>query len=314
MNKQTLQQFLKIASASYYNGHPLIPDEVFDHLAEYHNFNEVGTKEGDARHLYQLFSLEKFYPADGNSPNRDFANPVHTPKLDGACISAVYIDGDLVQVLTRGNGIVGKDITNKFLDGRLIPLSIHSAPTMQLVLEVVTPKTTDNARNYCAGALNLKSVDDFKTRDLTCVVHGIYPSFTGSFLQDMSWLVGLGMKTVTVGDYSIYPRDGTVVREDREELFEEWGYTNHHPRGAYAIKERREGVETVLRDVLWQVGKTGRVTPVAIFDPVEIDGASISRATLHNIAFIEALDIEIGDSIEVAKMGDVIPGVLSKVA
>jgi DNA ligase (NAD+) len=91
------------------------------------------------------------------------------------------------------------------------------------------------------------------------------------------------------------------------------GYTAKHPRGAYAVKERGASVETRLLDVIWQTGKTGKVTPVAILEPVMIGDALVSRATLNNIAFIRALDIKIGDTVGVIRSGEIIPCITHKV-
>ena len=91
------------------------------------------------------------------------------------------------------------------------------------------------------------------------------------------------------------------------------GYTAHHPRGAFALKEQKEGVITELLDVVWQVGKSGVVSPVAILDPVEVEGAIVGRATLHNIEYIRSLDLEIGCKVEVIRSGDIIPRIVRRV-
>ena len=92
--------------------------------------------------------------------------------------------------------------------------------------------------------------------------------------------------------------------------FEKWGHTSHHPRGAYALKEQQEIQQTILKDVIWQVGKSGQVSPVAVLEPVEIGGAIVQRATLHNIAYIEDLGLEIGCGVEVIRSGEIIPRIV----
>jgi len=104
-----------------------------------------------------------------------------------------------------------------------------------------------------------------------------------------------------------------VFRLNKYTEFYSVGYTAKHPRGAYALKQRNEAVETTLLDVKWQTGKSGKVTPVAILSPVKIGEAIISRATLNNIAFIRALDLRIGDTIGVERSGDIVPKVTHKV-
>ncbi len=113
-------------------------------------------------------------------------------------------------------------------------------------------------------------------------------------------------------EFNLYEQDGIVSRINSNILFDKAGYTNHHPRGAIAIKRRKAGVVTTLLDVVWQVGKTGRVTPVGILEPVMIGDAKISKVTLNNVAFIKALDLHIGDLVEVVRSGDIIPMIVGK--
>ena len=91
------------------------------------------------------------------------------------------------------------------------------------------------------------------------------------------------------------------------------GHTAHHPRGAFALKEQKEGVHTELLDVVWQVGKSGVVSPVAILSPVEVEGAVVSRATLHNIEYIRSFGLEIGCKVEVIRSGEIIPRIVRRV-
>jgi DNA ligase (NAD+) len=104
-----------------------------------------------------------------------------------------------------------------------------------------------------------------------------------------------------------------VYRVNDNALFNELGYTAKSPRGAYALKERSEGADTILLDVIWQTSKSGRVTPVAVLQEVVIEDAKITRATLNNVAFIEALDIQIGDMVHVIRAGSIIPCITHKV-
>ena len=91
------------------------------------------------------------------------------------------------------------------------------------------------------------------------------------------------------------------------------GFTAHHPKGSVARKDLKEGVLSTLVDVVWQVGKSGVVSPVAVLDPVDIEGATVSRATLHNIQYIRTLNLEIGCQVEVIRSGEVIPRVVRRV-
>ena len=122
-----------------------------------------------------------------------------------------------------------------------------------------------------------------------------------------------GFKTIIDSDYKQFPQDGQVWRVINNDAFENLGYTGHHPRGAFAHKVKQAGVVTKLLDVVWQVGKSGNVSPVGILEPVNIDGATVSRATLHNIAIIEQLDLEIGCDVEVIRAGEIIPQIVARV-
>jgi DNA ligase (NAD+) len=110
-----------------------------------------------------------------------------------------------------------------------------------------------------------------------------------------------------------YPQDGIVFRIDEYERFNGLGYTAKHPRGAFALKERKSGVITKLLDVEWQVGRSGVVSPVAILQPVIIGEATVARATLHNIKYIQELNLDIGCLVEVVRSGEIIPRIVRRV-
>jgi len=136
---------------------------------------------------------------------------------------------------------------------------------------------------------------------------------TDKWTEAMAILASWDFNTVLTTDISMYPDDGEVYRIDDYYKFEKLGYTAHHPRGAFALKEQKDGVVTKLLDVKWQVGKSGVVSPVAILEPVIIGEATVSRATLHNIEYIRELDLEIGCDVEVIRSGEIIPRILRRV-
>lgn len=317
MSNCKIKEFLDYASAEYYNGAPVITDAQFDALADSVNYSKVGTAVygSTAPHCFALYSLQKFYPGESKPPLADYTKAkITTPKLDGAAIALTYLRGVLIEVLTRGDGVQGQVVTDKFLATNLVPklLDFYSVELIQISGELVAPKSIANARNYAAGALNLKDTSEFATRDLYFVAYGIQGNLDlVTYSQSLHLLESLGFKTVRDTDFcENFNHDGIVTRVDSIAEFLQLGYTARHPRGAFATKSRSSGVATRLRDVIWQTGRTGRVTPVAVFDPVVIDGASISRATLNNPGFIEALDLDIGDTIYVEKAGDIIPSVI----
>jgi DNA ligase (NAD+) len=309
-----MKLFLDYASSKYYAGDPIISDEEFDKLAEYHGYESVGAPVVGDRiaHAFPMWSLQKCYD---DEPIISFSgNTVETPKLDGAAVANYYVFGKHILSLTRGDGKEGLDITDKMRT--IIPQNIQydEVAILQITGEVVAPKTVDNARNYAAGALNLKSVEEFKTRDITFVSYGVNPPQHTTWSDDMHKLREFGFKTVyTEFNLDRFPHDGTVHRLDNYEQFNELGYTAKHPRGAFALKERKGGVITKLLDVEWQVGRSGVVSPVAILEPVIIGEATVARATLHNMKYIQELDLELGCLVEVIRSGEIIPRVVRRI-
>jgi len=306
-----LENKLREASSAYYSGSPIMTDQEFDALARATNFKEVGTREGRIPHAFRMWSLQKVFEGD----KCPFTNKgvIVTPKLDGSAISILYIEGELQRVLTRGDGKCGIDITDKFtfkeIDCNLIPQKIDFKEILQVTGEIVAPKSVPNSRNYAAGALNLKDIREFLSRDLAFIAYGLEP-FGETYMEDMSFLQAGGFDTVIDSNWAQFPHDGTVWRLDDNEKFRDLGYTSHHPRGAFAVKKQQKGVTTTLLDVDWQVGKSGVVSPVAILEPCTIGEATVSRATLHNKSYIEELGLYIGCEVEVIRSGEIIPRIV----
>ena len=313
MNKT---EYLEYCNQKYAEGNPVLPDEVYDRLVENTALeSKVGYIEvGEQRfqHPFPMYSLQKVFVGEDEEPKWDInQSHIMTAKLDGAAVSITYVDGVLTQALSRGDGKEGLDITEKVRC--IVPNQIGLDGVRQITGEVVAPKTIPNARNYASGALNLKDVNEFKSRDLTFIAYGVQPQPTDSWTEDMLVISNEGLNTVTQSDYREFPQDGKVVRVDSNIYFETLGYTSHHPRGAFALKTRQAGVVTRLLDVEWNVGKSGAVSPVGILEPCVIGEATVSRATLHNIAYIDALGLEIGCNVEVIRSGEIIPRIVKRV-
>lgn len=308
------KDLLDKASKDYYEGNPFLSNEEFDKLAEAADYEPVGyNPDAKRKHMFPLLSLQKVFVGEDVAPEY-VSKVIETPKLDGAAIAIQYKDGKVFKVITRGDGEAGVEVTDKFVHSDLIPMFVSNKGEFQVTGEIVAPKEITNARNYAAGALNLKDVSEFNKRDLTFIAYNVQPCFSESYHSDMYLVEALGFNVVTKDDWSQFPEDGRVFRVDSYKEFDNLGYTSHHPRGAYALKTREEGVVTTLLDVIWQTGKSGKVTPVAILEPIEIDDAKISRATLNNMAYIESLDLEIGCKVSVIRAGKIIPCIIGRVA
>lgn len=286
--------------------------------ALYDGLEEIGyTPESGVPHKYQMYSLQKTFD---NEELENWLRVKHegqlvtcTPKLDGAAVSIMYRDGNLSSALTRGNGKIGLDILSKIQ--YLVPTKINYLKEIQIDGEVVAPTSIPNARNYAAGSLNLKDPLEFKARcnELRFVAYDMRPYFIESWVDVLAMVESFGISTVYSIDASLYPQDGRVFRLDDTKYWSEQGFTAHHPRGSLAFKEQKDGVITTLKDVEWQTGKSGVVTPVAILEPVMIGDALVQRATLHNMAHIEQLGLEIGCKVEVIRSGEIIPRIVRRV-
>ena len=314
--EDAITKLLDRAWVAYDKGLPFMTDNEFDKLAKDNNYTEFGSlPEVKANHLFKMYSLQKVFDNEPE-PSTMQGEVVSSPKLDGAAISLIYVDGTLVKGITRGrDGIEGEDITANVYP--LVPNRITLDGEIQITGEVVCPKDIDNARNYASGSIRMTNMEDYNTRvkNLFFIGYSIQPYHSETYVDDMILLSELGFWTIFNPNLEdAYRTDGEVFRIDDNKKFLELGYTAKHPRGAYARKLTSdvEIKETTLLDVKWQVGRTGKVTPVAIFEPIVIDDANITRATLHNVGFIEEMDLELGCTILVTRSGGIIPKVIGR--
>jgi len=320
----SINLFMERASKAYYNGEPIISNEEYDALEAIHGQFIGGS--GDVKHMFRMFSLKKHYAKDGELPLNK-KECVETVKLDGAAVDVFYMDGQFSHALTRGDGVMGRDISNKMLTLN-IPVEIPTLGPVQVTGEVVASKEMENSRNYASGALGQKARDVWEQRktdgSMRFVAYNVQTvqnrwGICETYQDDMENITAWGFSAITAkcgfneGWEVDYPTDGIVFRINDNTKFNELGFTDKFPRGAIAFKEEQEAVQTVILDVEWQTGKSGKVTPVAILEPVLIGEATVARATLNNISYIEALDLEIGCTVEVIRSGEIIPKIIGRV-
>lgn len=264
-------------------------------------------------------------------------------KFDGLTINLTYRGGELVQAATRGDGVTGEVVTEQVKTIRSVPLSIPYKGVLEVQgegimrLSALAEYNSDptviplkNARNAAAGAIrNLDPAETAKRR-LEVVCYNVNyiegrrfesGSEMMAFLKEQKFKVSdmyvLADDQKTVFDTldkieSVRPSldfliDGAVVKADDFSMREELGYTEKFPRWAMAFKFAAEEMTTVVRDVIWQVSRTGKLNPLAVLDPVDIGGVTVSRATLNNISEIRRKDIRIGSRVFVRRSNDVIP-------
>ena len=264
-------------------------------------------------------------------------------KFDGLTINLTYRDGKLVQAATRGDGVTGEVVTEQVKTIRSVPLSIPYKGVLEVQGEgimrlsaleeynsdpTVTP--LKNARNAAAGAI--RNLDPAQTakRKLEVVCYNVNyiegrrfdsGSEMMAFLKEQKFKVsdmyvladdeetvfGTLDKIESVRPTLDFLIDGAVVKADDFAMREELGYTEKFPRWAMAFKFAAEEMTTVVRDVIWQVSRTGKLNPLAVLDPVDIGGVTVSRATLNNISEIRRKDVRIGSRVFVRRSNDVIP-------
>ena len=276
------------------------------------------------------------------------------PKIDGLSVSLEYKDGVFVRGSTRGDGFVGEDITKNLKTIKSIPMELcEKIPFIEVRGEVYMPKAdfeklvrkqlendeqpAKNPRNAAAGSLRQKdsrvtasrgldifvfNLQRIEGRELTCHSESL------DYMKSLGFNVIDGYKTfdniedavsriMEIGEnrqsYS-YDIDGAVIKVDNFELRNELGSTAKVPKWAVAFKYPPEEKETKLLDIEINVGRTGALTPVAVFEPVWLAGTTVSRAVLHNQDYIDSKDIRIGDIIAVRKAGDIIPEVVRSVS
>lgn len=308
-----MQDFIKKLQEAYDQGNPIVSDAEYDYLVSIQPGAEkhIGSR-GDTPHYTRMYSLKKYYNGKDTIP--DTTGYTETPKLDGCAVSLLYVDNQLAMALTRGDGVYGNVITDKLKD--LVPVTLPSVSHKIRFItgEVINTVDLPNGRNLVAGALNC--VEDFdKRRDELGLIFVAYddPLSSKDYGLKLSLLSTFGFLTVMDANLPPLKTDGKVFRINNSKQFLEMGYTDKFPRGAFALKEIQEGVVTKLLDVDWQTGGSGKITPVAILEPVDIDGAMVSRATLNNIAYIEALDLETGCNVRVIRAGEIIPKIVERV-
>ena len=320
---QQLREQIEYYSKLYYEqDDPAISDYDFDKL------------------MHELIDIEEAYPEllTPDSPTHrveDFdrrvretvPNPLYVvePKIDGLSVSLEYRDGLLVRGSTRGDGFVGEDVTENIRTIASVPLRLKEAvPYLEVRGEVYMPvasfekvvaqqelneeKPFKNPRNAAAGSLRQKNPKITAQRGLDIFVFNLQQVQGKEVLshkESLDWLKSLG--------FQVSPSylDGAVVKVDDLAQRDLLGATAKFPKWAVAFKYPPEEKVTTLLDVEVKVGRTGALTPTAVFEPIQLAGTTVSRAVLHNQDFIDEKQIAIGDKIVVRKAGDIIPEVVT---
>lgn len=264
-------------------------------------------------------------------------------KLDGLTIVLTYNDGKLVRGVTRGNGIIGEVVTENVKRFKNIPFTIPYKGELVLRGEAII-KYSDfermnnltedddggykNPRNLCSGSVRQLDPNVTATRNVNCIIFALISKegeLPNSKEEQFKWLESLGFECVErmkvtkdtmydavmdyksrIKDYDI-PSDGLVLTFDDTKYGLSLGMTAKYPRHSIAFKWKDETVTSVLLDIDWSASRTGLINPVAVFEPIEIEGTIVSRASVHNLSIMERLKLGINDHIEVFKANMIIP-------
>ncbi|MGN0408488.1 MAG: NAD-dependent DNA ligase LigA [Bacteroides sp.] len=269
-------------------------------------------------------------------------------KMDGLTIVLTYNNGVMTKAVTRGNGEVGEVITNNAKVFQNVPVTIPFKGELILRGEAVIRYSDfekineqipeegakyKNPRNLCSGSVRQLNNKITKERNVNFFAFTLVKAdgvdFGNSRQKQMEWLAGQGFETV---EYKIvsrdnlretvewfenaitgndFPSDGLVILYDDIAYGDSLGTTAKYPRNALAFKWTDETAQTTLRYIEWSASRTGLINPVAVFDPVELEGTSVSRASVHNISIMESLELGAGDTIEVYKANMIIPQIAS---
>ncbi|MFC1615988.1 NAD-dependent DNA ligase LigA [Patescibacteria group bacterium] len=271
-------------------------------------------------------------------------------KIDGLNITLHYENGAYIKAITRGNGKVGEDVSHTVKTIQSVPLKLNKMIDVEISGEVLMPKKSfeklnkkqvennqaefANPRNAAAGSVRQLDPQVAADRNLDMIVYQIDKNSLGAaiksqeqalkFFQNLGFKVCDKYKKCNNIDQVIkfceswhdkrhklpYEIDGIVIKVNDYDQQEKMGYTAKSPRYAIAYKFPAEQVSSKIEDVIFQVGRTGAITPVAVMTPTLVAGSTVSRATLHNQDEIEKKDVRIGDTVIIQKAGDVIPEVV----
>lgn len=352
---------MKEAAEAYYNGQEIMSDfeydALFDELKKLEKeagfvlpdsptTNVVGAKPVDGSikiiHKYPALSLSKTKSPDDLRTFLGQQIGRLSWKLDGLTLVATYQNGKLESLVTRGNGLVGEDITRNapYIQG--VALSIPEKEEVVIRGEALCSYKSfekinasiesdeekyKNARGVASGSVRLQDGKELERREICFIPFELVSPKVNTITEMISRIHSYGMEFVEGYDVDEknladvikafskkvenkmfpYPTDGLVLAYEDMEYGRNLGLTGHHPKHSIAFKWKDEEYPTVLREIFWSASKTGLLNPVAVFDPVEIDGTTVKRASVHNISYIEHLKLQVGDHVTVYKANMIIP-------
>ena len=285
---------------------------------------------------FNVKDIEKFIKRIAKETDSNTFQLSIEPKIDGCAVSIIYENGKLKLAATRGNGKIGEIVTHNIKTIQSLPETIAFTDPLEIRGEVYISTSNfeklksdfANPRNAASGALRQLDPNITKERHLDIFIYGSSTSNIDSHIETIDWIKSLGFpvidtkkisndvnsiqNAITTIQQSTFDvdTDGAVIKVDSKALQNSMGTTSKAPKWAIAFKFPEEEVTTTLNAVEFQVGRTGVITPVAHVAPVNVSGATVQRATLHNFDEIKRLNIHVGDEIIIKRAGEVIPKIV----
>ena len=314
---------------------------------------EVKSSLSKVTHNHPMLSLDKTKSVDDVIKFLDGRDGVIMAKMDGLTCSLRYLNGELVSAETRGNGEIGEDILHCAKTIKNLPLKIECLDEVIIDGEVIITyddfdkinetlpedQRYKHPRNLASGSIRQLDSSVAAARNMKFVAWKFVKGYnSNSFSNRLLYLYDLGFEVTPDSRFiakistdrvfieemislikercveNKYPIDGCVFAYDDVAYGDSLGATGHHLRSQLAFKFYDEVYETKLVDIDWTIGKTGVLTPTAVFEPVEIDGTTVERASVHNVSILTKLDLHIGDTIEVFKANMIVPQVSRNVS
>lgn len=309
---------------------------------------EVKSELEKVKHSHPMLSLDKTKSVDDLVKFARDKDCILSLKMDGLTCLLTYENGELVQGETRGDGEIGELITHNAKVFENIPLTIDYKGHLEIEGEAIITyddfekindglpedKKYKNPRNLASGSVRQLDSKIAAQRHIKFIAWKVPTEIaSSSFINRLQYASELGFDTVTLlpirgncnaefinivieqlrkrANEKNFPIDGLVATYNDITYGESLGMTGHHPKHSIAFKFTEDSEETVLREIEWSMGKTGSLTPVAIFDSVDLAGTSVSRASLHNISIMKELNISIGATVTVVKKNEIIPQIIS---
>lgn len=330
---------------AYYAGSPLVSDAEYDRIEEELRklspksevLSMVGAEtEGGVTHDPPMLSINKVKNIDEAVAWADHEEIVWGYKADGTSVNLDYADGRLIGASTRGDGFIGENVTRHAMVMGDVPRTVNIKTPFKVRGEAYIPLSTfvtlgefKSPRNLATGTLNLKEATLTKQRNLRLMAWDlIVKDKPMTYVKKIENLKRMGFITADQGlvepsemielysditsrrDTFDFDMDGLVFKMNDPDVQARMGETSHHPRWIIAVKFPPKEDSTMIKNIVWQIGRSGKITPVAEVNPIDLSGATISRATMHNARFVLDNKIAVGDTVFIVRSGDVIPKIV----